>query len=126
MRDDPAAIGGKREPAMPVVSGHDAEIVRTRMQYVAHAGEIAWIERQRGHAVRPARVERHDRFRAREHDLRVAILRAQFREQRRQQQRIAEQQMMCDQNPLRMQRLAAQRLRKEPRQRVCKNSDTSS
>ena len=60
--------------------------------------EITRIERQGSHPERPARVQRHNRLRTGQIDLRCGVLRAQFGEQRREQQRIAEQQMVRKQD----------------------------
>ncbi|ABA48445.1 hypothetical protein BURPS1710b_1359 [Burkholderia pseudomallei 1710b] len=123
MCDDPAAARAKRKPAVAVVARDDAEIIRPRREQTPDRYAVARVERQRIDAERTLRVERRNRLRARQHDLRIRMLLAQLRDERRQQQRIAEQQVMRDQNAPQVRGLAPQRLEDKPRQRSREDVD---
>lgn len=123
MRDDPTAACGERKPAVAVIAGDDARIVRAWRQQALDGRAVARIERERVYAERPFRVERRKRFRAGEHELRVRMLPAQLRDQCSQEQRVAEKHVMDDQNARRLRGLASQRLEDELGQRARKDLD---
>jgi len=82
------AIVGRDERQIEAGLGEDRREARA----------IARVPADGGDAVRPQRVKLRRRFGNRHHDLRVAMPLAQLGEQWRQHQRVAEQQVVRDEN----------------------------
>jgi hypothetical protein len=107
VRHDVPRAHRRGEPAVAVVAHDVGHVERRLVEQRARGGRLGGTKGERAHAVRALLVEGHGAGRSEERDLGSGMVGAKLREERREHQGVAQQQVVRDEDAIGARRAGA-------------------